>query len=143
MCEIKEEVQSWENNDTNYKTRVNIVKTFIPFKLLFLVNIFLPPNKIIIQLNKQCVSLIWGTTREVTKRKFMCKSKEYCGLGAVELSDRLKIAFVKKTNLPPSPEMLFGLEIFQSGKREEAGRDLALIINYYTGLLLHNTNIYK
>lgn len=20
MCEIKEEVQSWENNDTNYKT---------------------------------------------------------------------------------------------------------------------------
>uniref|UniRef100_A0A3B4HBB0 Reverse transcriptase domain-containing protein n=1 Tax=Pundamilia nyererei TaxID=303518 RepID=A0A3B4HBB0_9CICH len=35
-CEIKEEVAKWENKNTNYKARVNIVKTHIVSKLLFL-----------------------------------------------------------------------------------------------------------
>lgn len=49
LCDIKEEVKKWENKSTNYKTRVNIVKTFILSKLLFLANIFPPSNKMIIK----------------------------------------------------------------------------------------------
>ena len=60
----------------------------------------------------------------------MYKSKEFGGLGAVEFGDRLNIAFVKK-HLLPSPEMLSGSEIFQSGKKGEAKQDMALIINCY------------
>lgn len=63
MCEIKH--KNGKNKDTNCDMRVNnIVKTFILFGLHFLENIFQPPNKIIHQQNKQCVSLIWGTSRE-------------------------------------------------------------------------------
>lgn len=50
----------------------------------------------IIKLNKQCVNLVWGTTREVTKRALLFKSREYGGLGAVDLGIRLTVAFVKK-----------------------------------------------
>lgn len=72
MCEIKEVKKKWENK-----------------RILFLSNIFPPSNKMIIQLKKQCVNLIWGTTRD------MYKSKDYGGLGALELGVRLYIAFVK------------------------------------------------
>lgn len=50
----------------------------------------------------------------------MCKSKEYSGLGAVEMGSHLNIAFVKNVFC----KMLSGLEISQSGERE-----LALIKN--------------
>lgn len=55
----------------------------------------------------------------------MCKSKEYSGLGAVEMGSHLNIAFVKNVFC----KMLSGLEISQSGERDKAGEELALIKN--------------
>lgn len=54
---VKEEINKWRNKDTNYKSRINIMKTYILSKLLFLANIFPPTPSILKQLNKQCVNM--------------------------------------------------------------------------------------
>ena len=77
LCEVKNEVSKWQNKNTNYKSRVNIVKTFILSKLLFLANIFPPSENMIRRINKQCVNLVWGTTRKVTKRIHVQKQRSW------------------------------------------------------------------
>uniref|UniRef100_A0A668U248 Reverse transcriptase domain-containing protein n=1 Tax=Oreochromis aureus TaxID=47969 RepID=A0A668U248_OREAU len=83
--EIKMEIMKWENKDTNYKTRINIVKTHIISKLLFLSTIFPPPRTTVMKISKMCIKFIWGSNREVTKRKLMYKSRKHGGLGAPDL----------------------------------------------------------
>ena len=61
----------------------------------------------IMKLNKQCVNLVWGTTREVTKREIMYKSKEYGGLGAVDMRIKLYIAFIKNMSAAISRNALW------------------------------------
>lgn len=91
--EIKNEIENWKMLD--YKGKIQVIKTFVLSKLLFLATIFPPDEKCIIRLNKICVRFIWGTNREVTKREILYKPKEKGGLGAVELGRKLKIAFCK------------------------------------------------
>ena len=93
--EIKEELQKWENKSNNCKIRILIIKTFILSKLLFLATFFPPKEQTIKKINKMAVNFIWGTTREVTKRQLLYKSKKDGGLGAVDLGLKLKIAFCK------------------------------------------------
>uniref|UniRef100_A0AAX7UBY7 Reverse transcriptase domain-containing protein n=1 Tax=Astatotilapia calliptera TaxID=8154 RepID=A0AAX7UBY7_ASTCA len=50
--EIKMEIMKWENKDTNYKTRINIVKTHIISKLLFLAAVFPPPRTTVMKISK-------------------------------------------------------------------------------------------
>lgn len=93
--EIENEVAKWDNKNTNYKARVNIVKTHVVSKLLFLATVFPSPQKTVIKLSKLCTKLIWGTNREVTQRKLMYKGKEHGGLGAPDLGIILMIPFLK------------------------------------------------
>uniref|UniRef100_A0AAZ1WYN1 Reverse transcriptase domain-containing protein n=1 Tax=Oreochromis aureus TaxID=47969 RepID=A0AAZ1WYN1_OREAU len=96
--EIKMEIMKWENKDTNYKTRINIVKTHIISKLLFLATILPPPRTTVMKISKMCIKFIWGSNREVTKRKFMYKSRKHGGLGAPDLEIVLRIPFIKITH---------------------------------------------
>ncbi|MGL5820184.1 MAG: reverse transcriptase domain-containing protein, partial [Sarcina sp.] len=91
--EIKEEMGKWKI--ANYKTRIQVIKTFVLSKLLFLATIFPPEKRVIMKLNKLCVKFIWGNNREVTKRTLLYKPKELGGLGAIELGSKLTIAFCK------------------------------------------------
>lgn len=93
--EILEETEKWKNRSTNYKSRIGIVKTFILSKLMFLATVFPPPESSVTKINKMCVKLIWGNNREVTKRELIYKSTEFGGLGAIEIGNKLKIAFCK------------------------------------------------
>lgn len=93
--EIQEETEKWKYRDTNYKSRIGIIKTFILSKLMFLATVFPPPETNITKINKMCVKLIWGNNREVTKRALMYKSTEDGGLGAIEIGNKMKVAFCK------------------------------------------------
>lgn len=59
------------------------------------IKIFPPDSKTVSRLNKMCVTFIWGTMREVTKRELLYKPKEQGGLNAIELGNKLKAAFCK------------------------------------------------
>uniref|UniRef100_A0AAZ1XD42 Reverse transcriptase domain-containing protein n=1 Tax=Oreochromis aureus TaxID=47969 RepID=A0AAZ1XD42_OREAU len=96
--EIRMEIMKWENKDTNYKTRINIVKSHIISKLLYLATILPPPRKTVMKISKMCIKFIWGSNREVTKRKFMYKSRKHGGLGAPDLEIVLRIPFIKNTH---------------------------------------------
>uniref|UniRef100_A0A672ZIS7 Reverse transcriptase domain-containing protein n=1 Tax=Sphaeramia orbicularis TaxID=375764 RepID=A0A672ZIS7_9TELE len=106
MTLIKEEVNRWQNKNTNYKSRINIVKIHVLSKL-FLANIFPPTEKMIMRLNKQCANLIRGTIREVTKRTLLFKSKELGGLRALDLSLKLNIAFIKNVSMSMSRKAIW------------------------------------
>lgn len=93
--EVKEELLKWENKTNNYKTRIELVKIFMLSKLLFLAAIFPPKDQTIKKINKMAVNFIWGTTREVTKREWLYKSKVDGGLGAMDIGIKVKIAFCK------------------------------------------------
>uniref|UniRef100_A0A8B9GNW5 Reverse transcriptase domain-containing protein n=1 Tax=Astyanax mexicanus TaxID=7994 RepID=A0A8B9GNW5_ASTMX len=91
--EIKNELGRWKI--ANYKTRINIIKSFILPKLNFLATIFPPKESLIISLNKLCVRFIWGNNREVTKRDLLFKNKALGGLGALDLGLKLKVTYCK------------------------------------------------
>ena len=92
---IKEELDKWENKSCCYKTKIIIIKTFILSKLLFLATIFPPQDQTMKKINKTVVNFIWGTTREVTERNLLYKKRNHGGLGAVDLSLKLRVAFCK------------------------------------------------
>lgn len=73
-----------------YKTRIQIIKTFVLSKLLFFTTVFPPDNKCIVKLNKMCVRFIWGNNREVTTRSVLYKPRGLSGLRAIELGNKLK-----------------------------------------------------
>lgn len=50
--EIRQEIKKF--NGANYKTRIQIIKTFILSKLLFLASVFPPDEKCIMRINKLC-----------------------------------------------------------------------------------------
>ena len=89
----------WENKSCNYKTKIIIIKSCIVSKLLFLATVFPPKEQTLSKINKKMVNFIWGTTREVTKRDLLYKSKKNGGLGAVDLGLKLKISFCKMSRL--------------------------------------------
>ena len=93
--EIKEELDKWESKSSCFKTKIMIIKTFIVSKILFLATIFPPKEQTLKKINKTLVNFLWGTTREVTKRNLIYKSKRNGGLGAVDLGLNLKISFCK------------------------------------------------
>lgn len=94
--EVENELNQWKI--ANFKTRIQIVKTFVLSKILFLATVFPPTSKCIQKLNKMCVRFIWGTTREVTKRELLYKPKPMGGLGAVDLGLKLLIAYSKNVS---------------------------------------------
>lgn len=93
--EINEDLERWENKSCSYRTKILIIKSFVVSKLLFLSTIFPPKDQTLKKVNKTLVNFIWGTTREVTKRVLLYKSKINGGLGAVDLGLKLRVAFCK------------------------------------------------
>ena len=93
--EIKEEIDKWKNRVFDYNSKINIIKTFILPKLMFLANILPPPANCMVKINKMCVSFIWGSKREVAKRALMFKNSLCGGLGAMDITLKLDIAYCK------------------------------------------------
>uniref|UniRef100_A0A3B1J5L7 Reverse transcriptase domain-containing protein n=1 Tax=Astyanax mexicanus TaxID=7994 RepID=A0A3B1J5L7_ASTMX len=89
---MKAETKKWTNCNLSYKTRINIVKTYILSKILFLSCILPPTDKWLKTINKLCCNFIWNSTREVTKRNLLYKKKELGGLGALDFSIKTKIS---------------------------------------------------
>ena len=93
--EIKKEIQKWADRDTNYKTRVDILKMFVLSKMMFLSTIFPPTDGWIKKMNKEGCRLVWGTNREVTKRELLYKPKKDGGLGSVDFGIKLLITMCR------------------------------------------------
>uniref|UniRef100_A0A3B1JI27 Reverse transcriptase domain-containing protein n=1 Tax=Astyanax mexicanus TaxID=7994 RepID=A0A3B1JI27_ASTMX len=95
--EIEKEIEKYSKIKLNYKTRINIMNTFILPKTLFLACIFPPTHKWAVKINKKMCTFIWGSYREIAKRDLVFKNRKKGGLGAINIVLKLNISFCKVT----------------------------------------------
>uniref|UniRef100_A0A3B1JTZ5 Uncharacterized protein n=1 Tax=Astyanax mexicanus TaxID=7994 RepID=A0A3B1JTZ5_ASTMX len=95
--EIDKEIEKYSKIKLNYKTKINIINTFILPKTLFLASVFPPTQKWAVRINKKTCTFIWGSYREIAKRDLLFKHKKKGGLGAINIVLKFNISFCKIT----------------------------------------------